>query len=265
MTRLVAHELEKISVKYEYLHGGIPSTKRKDLVDNFTSDAECRVFLSTDAGSTGLNLQAASIIINLDLPWNPAVLEQRIARIHRMGQKRNIQVINFVSSNTIEEQMLTTLNFKSSMFEGVLDNGEDSIFLEDSKFNKLMHTVEELTKQPDENKEFIDFHEVEQTVIPQIETQITEIADKEKTQFEPIETGNSTESEHEQSPEELIQTGLSFFKSLAKTLSTPEGTEKLVSSLIVEDKETGEKSIKIPISDTKMVSQMLHLFGKMLG
>ena len=265
MTRLVAQELEKIDVKYEYLHGGIPSAKRKDLVDNFTTDGESRVFLSTDAGSTGLNLQAASIIINLDLPWNPAVLEQRIARIHRMGQKRNIQVINFVSSNTIEEQMLTTLNFKSSMFEGVLDNGEDSIFLEDSKFNKLMHTVEELTKQPTENQESIDFTEVEQSVISQTETEKPENATEEEPQFEPIETDTITEREQEQSPEELIQTGISFFKSLAKTLSTPEGTAKLVSSLIVEDKETGEKSIKIPVTDTKVVTQMLHLFGKMLG
>ena len=46
----------------------------------------CRVFLSTDAGGVGLNLQLADTVINLELPWNPAVLEQRIARVHRMGQ-----------------------------------------------------------------------------------------------------------------------------------------------------------------------------------
>ena len=76
MTRLVAAELDKINIRYEYLHGGVPSEKRKDLMENFTSLPESRVFISTDAGSTGLNLQAASILINLDLPWNPAVLEQ---------------------------------------------------------------------------------------------------------------------------------------------------------------------------------------------
>ena len=150
MTRLVAAELDEKSIQYEYLHGGVPSEKRKALMDNFMEKPDSRVFLSTDAGSTGLNLQAASLVINLDLPWNPAVLEQRIARIHRMGQKNNIQVINFVSADTIEEQMLTKLNFKSSMFEGVLDDGADSIFLENSKFDKLMQSIQEFTF--DDNK-----------------------------------------------------------------------------------------------------------------
>jgi SNF2 family DNA or RNA helicase len=125
MTRLIAKELDVLGVRYEYLHGGIPSEARKNLTDNFTELPESRVFLSTDAGSTGLNLQVASILINLDLPWNPAVLEQRIARIYRIGQKKNIQVINLVASQTIEERMLSTLNFKTSLFEGILDNGEE--------------------------------------------------------------------------------------------------------------------------------------------
>jgi SNF2 family DNA or RNA helicase len=59
MTRLVAKELDKIKIKYEYLHGGIPSKKRKDLLHNFANDEKSRVFLSTDAGGVGLNLQSA--------------------------------------------------------------------------------------------------------------------------------------------------------------------------------------------------------------
>lgn len=97
MTRLVAHELDERGIGYAYLHGGVPSVKRKDLVNSFCDDPSVRVFLSTNAGATGLNLQAAATIINLDLPWNPAVLEQRIARIFRIGQRNNIQVINLVS------------------------------------------------------------------------------------------------------------------------------------------------------------------------
>ena len=68
-------------------HGGVPSQKRKDLIDRFRDDAGCRVFLSTDAGGVGLNLQHASVVVNMDLPWNPAVLEQRIGRVHRLGQR----------------------------------------------------------------------------------------------------------------------------------------------------------------------------------
>ena len=69
----------------------------------------CRVFLSTDAGGTGLNLQAADTVINLEVPWNPAVLEQRIARVHRMGQHRPVQVFNLVTRDSIEERVLRTL------------------------------------------------------------------------------------------------------------------------------------------------------------
>jgi superfamily II DNA/RNA helicase len=148
MTRLIAYELDKLGVGYEYLHGGVPSAKRRDLINNFTDDPDSRVFLSTDAGSTGLNLQAGSIMINLDLPWNPAVLEQRIARIYRLGQERNVQVINLVARGTIEEGMLGKLRFKTAMFEGVLDNGEDTIFLgNETKFTAMMDTLGEVLEE----------------------------------------------------------------------------------------------------------------------
>ncbi len=88
MTRLVACELDKKGISYDKLDGTMSASSRRDSVNDFTDNSETRVFLSTDAGCTGLNLQVASLIINLDLPWNPAVLEQRIARIYRIGQKK---------------------------------------------------------------------------------------------------------------------------------------------------------------------------------
>jgi len=112
MTRLIAKELEKKEIGFEYLYGGVPSEKRKNLVDNFMNEPSSRVFLSTDAGSTGLNLQSAATIINIDLPWNPAVLEQRIGRIYRLGQQNNIQVINLVTPDSIEAEMLGKLRFR---------------------------------------------------------------------------------------------------------------------------------------------------------
>lgn len=147
MTRLIAKELKEKGIAFEYLHGGIPSEKRKDLVDNFINNPESRVFLSTDAGSTGLNLQAAATIINVDLPWNPAVLEQRIGRIYRLGQQNNIQVINLVTPESIEESMVGKLRFKTSMFEGVLDDGEDAVFVDKNKFAKMMETVETVMEE----------------------------------------------------------------------------------------------------------------------
>ena len=77
--------------------------------------------LTTNAGSTGLNLQAANTVINVDLPWNPAVLEQRIARAHRMGQKRHVTVYVLVTEQTLEENLLATLSTKRDLAMAALD------------------------------------------------------------------------------------------------------------------------------------------------
>ena len=111
------------------------------LIQRFTSDPGCRIFLSTDAGSTGLNLQVASILINLDLPWNPAILEQRIGRIYRIGQEMPIQVLSLVSKDSIEESMIDRLRFKRSLFEGALDGGDDTIFLSEDRFQGFMESL----------------------------------------------------------------------------------------------------------------------------
>jgi SNF2 family DNA or RNA helicase len=107
------------------------------------------VFLSTDAGSTGLNLQHASTLVNMDLPWNPAILEQRIARIHRMGQIRPVWVINFVAKGTIEEGMLAVLAFKRSLSAGILDSGSGEISLGGFRLSRFMKDVESVTGNSD--------------------------------------------------------------------------------------------------------------------
>ena len=141
MARLVASELDARSIPYEFLHGGVPAKKREELIQRFTDDPDHRIFLSTDAGSTGLNLQVASILINLDLPWNPAILEQRIGRIYRIGQETPIQVLSLVSKDSIEESMIDRLRFKHSMFEGALDGGDDTIFLSEDRFKGFMESL----------------------------------------------------------------------------------------------------------------------------
>ena len=101
--------------------GKIPQKKRREQIHKFKGDASCRIFLSSESGGTGLNLQAANIVINLDLPWNPAKLEQRIARAWRKHQKRNVRVINLVAEKTIESAMLEKLAYKSALADSVLD------------------------------------------------------------------------------------------------------------------------------------------------
>ena len=123
--------------------GNVPGEQRGALVERFHDDPSCRLFLSTDAGGVGLNLQhAAAVVINMDLPWNPAVLEQRIGRVHRMGQARGVQVINFVGQGSIEEGILSVLAFKTSLFAGVLDGGASEVFLQGTKLSQFMKSVE---------------------------------------------------------------------------------------------------------------------------
>ena len=161
MTRLVAQELERSGVEYVYLHGNVPSRERKERIEAFQQDARIRVFLSTDAGATGLNLQVANVVINLDMPWNPALLEQRIGRIHRIGQARGVEVINLISAGTIEEDMLSKLRFKATLFEGVLDGGEDAVFLSDDKFEGLLGGLHDYMEENDPPTEGIVLHDEE--------------------------------------------------------------------------------------------------------
>jgi len=142
---IVIRRLEARGIGYVSFHGGVPSEQRPSLVKRFRDDPGCRVFLSTDAGSTGLNLQHASTLVNMDLPWNPAILEQRIARIHRMGQKRPVRIVNFVAKGTIEEGMLSVLAFKRSLSAGILDGGKSEISLGGSRLSRFMRDVESVT------------------------------------------------------------------------------------------------------------------------
>lgn len=271
MTRLVAAELDKINIRYEYLHGGVPSEKRKDLMENFTSLPESRVFISTDAGSTGLNLQAASILINLDLPWNPAILEQRIARIYRIGQQRNIQVINLVAPSSIEERMLSTLNFKTSLFEGILDNGEDSIFLDDSKLDKIMENIASVvTESPNEEKkksgDIIDPEDREKPAsLPEKDEKPAENIQADTFDEESLSQTEYTRASETPEADRLISQGVSFFNGLVQTLKSPEATRRLAESLIEENKETGKTTLRIPVPDKESVINFLTLAGSILA
>jgi len=157
---IVIRRLEALGFGYVSFHGGVPSEKRPALVERFREDPACRVFLSTDAGSTGLNLQHASTLVNMDLPWNPAILEQRIARIHRLGQVRPVRVINFVAKGTIEEGMLSVLAFKRSLSAGILDGGSGEISLGGSRLNRFMKDVEKVTGRMGDGKAVTSAEEV---------------------------------------------------------------------------------------------------------
>jgi superfamily II DNA or RNA helicase len=121
MLDLIEPLLKKHGIDFVRLDGRVPQKKRQEIVHRFQKDKDCRAIIMSNAGSTGLNLQAANTVVNIDLPWNPAVLEQRIARAHRMGQKRPVHVYVLVTEETIEEKLLETLAAKSELSSAVLD------------------------------------------------------------------------------------------------------------------------------------------------
>jgi superfamily II DNA or RNA helicase len=121
MLDLIEKLLRKRKLDFVRLDGSVPQKHRQELVHKFQTDTECKLFIATNAGSTGLNLQAANTVINVDLPWNPAVLEQRIGRAHRMGQIQPVQVFVLVTEETIEENLLRTIAAKRDLALAALD------------------------------------------------------------------------------------------------------------------------------------------------
>jgi superfamily II DNA/RNA helicase len=130
MAQKAAEVLDAHKVGYTLLHGRIPGKDRRKLIERFRDDPACRVFLSTDAGGTGLNLQTADTVINLEVPWNPAVLEQRVARVHRMGQSRPVRVVHLVTRGSIEERVLRVVGQKRALFAGLFDGDTDEVSFE---------------------------------------------------------------------------------------------------------------------------------------
>jgi superfamily II DNA/RNA helicase len=145
MLTLIERRAKRFNLDYVRLDGSVPQKKRQQLVHQFQRDKACRLFLTTNAGSTGLNLQAANTVINVDLPWNPAVLEQRISRAHRMGQRNPVQVYVLVTEETIEEKLLATLSAKHDLALAALDmeSGVREVALE-SGIEELQRRLEVL-------------------------------------------------------------------------------------------------------------------------
>lgn len=149
MLDLIERLLKRFDLEYVRLDGSVPQRKRQHLVHCFQKTPACRLFLTTNAGSTGLNLQAANTVINVDLPWNPAVLEQRISRAHRMGQKRPVDVYLLVSVGTFEERLLSTLADKRDLALAALDPDSDVTQLElRSNMDDLKRRLESLIGEP---------------------------------------------------------------------------------------------------------------------
>lgn len=126
-------QLAREGVRSTFFTGEEGQKRRTQNLVDFHDDPACRVLFATDAGGVGLNLQrAASACINIELPWNPAVLEQRIGRIYRLGQRRPIDVYNLVSEPGIESRIAELVGSKQALFTGLFDGTSDAVTFERS-------------------------------------------------------------------------------------------------------------------------------------
>lgn len=103
--------------------GGFKRGKKDWMRELFQKNAQ--VLIATEAGGEGINLQFCNHIINFDLPWNPMRLEQRIGRIHRLGQEKDVMIYNFATKDTVEEHILKLLYEKIHLFEKVIGDLDD--------------------------------------------------------------------------------------------------------------------------------------------
>ncbi len=125
--------LDTADVQAMFLTGRESSRRRTRNLVEFHDDPNARILFASDAGGVGLNLQrAASACVLLDLPWNPAVLEQRVGRIYRLGQKHPIDVYSLVSSDSIEERIASLVADKRALFRGLFDGTGDDVRFERS-------------------------------------------------------------------------------------------------------------------------------------
>ena len=251
MHELLVRRLEKRRIDHVLFHGGVPGPQRKALVDRFREDDRCRAFLSTDAGGVGLNLQHASVVVNMDLPWNPAVLEQRIGRVHRLGQRRPVRVVNFIAQGTIEEGMLSVLTFKKSLFAGVLDGGEREVFLGGSRLSRFMETVEKTTT----------------AIAPSADIDADRTSEAEpriKPARRPVVPALSPAVGPASGWGAVVQTGVAFLEQLVSAShgAGPRDAEGL--RFVHRDPQTGEDYLRIPVPSPDVLDHVLQTIGALL-
>jgi superfamily II DNA or RNA helicase len=124
----VSDLLAEKKLRAGFFTGAEQQRRRTQNIVEFHDDPEFRILFASDAGGVGLNLQrAANCVINLELPWNPAVLEQRIGRIYRLGQKQPIDVYNLVCEQGIEARIADLVGNKQAFFKGLFDGESDSV------------------------------------------------------------------------------------------------------------------------------------------
>lgn len=291
---LASQELTKLRINWVSLHGGVPSRKRGDLIARFRKDPNCKVFLSTDAGGVGLNLQSASAVLNFEPPWNPARLEQRIGRVHRLGQNQPVQVIHLLTEESIEERVWETLKLKKALFSGLFEATSDEVsFAKLGRKSALQVIKEVFADQPGRPKPVI---------FPEAPAQLAESGKPQKTAVQPglarvisspvnAQTEAAPELARPKEPEsradshpsppgldarkaagQLLEAGLNFLETLAPPTATAarstdhsNAIERAFSFLVRTDPQSQRPLLTIPLPESLTAERVAGAIGGLLN
>jgi SNF2 family DNA or RNA helicase len=257
--KLIGHILRENNIGFTEFNGSVPVKLRGDLIRKFETNPHCKIFLSTEAGGSGLNLQIANTLINFELPWNPAKKNQRIGRIDRLGQKSNkLTIFNFITRNSIEQQIAAGLLVKQNLFDGVLDGGSNtnSVDFSTKGRSQFIQQLEEFiaeTERAEMQEPSLEFeHEVmlpaESLSEPDTIDLLEEIEEVESIASHPENTETlKLQEEKAQEIEQVMNNGMQFLAGLFK-MSTGKDLG-LENQTIEVNKQTGEvvMRFKLPV------------------
>lgn len=255
MLNIIGEMLKEEGVNFTKLTGSVPVKKRKSLIEYFEKNTDCKVFLSSESGGAGLNLQVADTVINFELPWNPAKKNQRIGRIDRIGQKKDtLLVYNLLSNNSIEVSINAGLGLKQNLFNSILNANsftDEVDFSEKGKsqfIQKLEQTVtENLEKiaQEEVTKNEQLFEEEEDDL--QIASTLENTNNKEKiTKPNEKQTAEINEVEKFSEMEAVMNKGVEFLSGIYK-MSTGKDMSTSGKPTVKVNKDTGEVSISFKL------------------
>ena len=254
MLHIISKMLNSHGITHVMLSGDVQVSKRGLLIDEFAKNPDSLVFLSTEAGGSGLNLQFADTVINFDLPWNPAKKNQRIGRVNRIGQESpSITAINLVALNSIESRIADGIVLKESLFDAVLSDGDmtDEVDFSAKGRSTFVDQIQKLI-EPIEAAE----HDGEEMAAEEIEILESEMQE-EPEEVAPVERIEKAEEEiaakeservKAPQPEEIEATlnqGMQFLNGIFKMAT---GKELVMGDQNISvDRETGEVTMKFKL------------------
>jgi SNF2 family DNA or RNA helicase len=254
--KLIGDMLRKNKIGFVELNGKVAVKNRGALIKKFETDPSIKIFLSTEAGGSGLNLQVADTLINFELPWNPAKKNQRIGRIDRLGQKsKKLTIYNFITKGSIEEQIAAGLIVKQNLFEGVLDKANATDFVDFSRkgrsqfIEQLEQMIETLDQQPIRKEEPVEKisqeEEGREESRNQLDLDFSQEGQEEEMAPEPAEKPVTSNDSKAAEIEQVMNSGMQFLAGLFK-MST--GKDLGINDQKIEvNKETGEVTMKFKL------------------